>query len=40
VSVQGEADADGLYYAKLPKVLLDEDQQLPGSMTVNGQPLK
>ena len=40
VSVQGQADADGLYYAKLPKLLQDGDQKLLSQMTLNGQPIQ
>jgi hypothetical protein len=36
----GQAATEGLYYAKLPKLLQDQDQELLAQMTVNGQPLK
>lgn len=36
----GQAATEGLYYAKLPKVLQDQDLKLLAEMTVNGQPLK
>lgn len=36
----GQAATDGLYYAKLPKLLQEQDQQLLAEMKVNGQPLK
>ncbi len=36
----GQAATEGLYYAKLPKVLQDQDQKLLAEMTVNGQTLK
>lgn len=37
---EGQAATDGLYYAKLPKLLQDQDQNLLGEMTVQGKPLK
>lgn len=36
----GQAATEGLYYAKLPKLLQDKGQKLLSEMTVNGQPLK
>ncbi|MGA8220132.1 MAG: phosphate ABC transporter substrate-binding protein PstS [Candidatus Acidiferrales bacterium] len=36
----GQAATEGLYYAKLPKLLQDQDQKLLAQMTLNGQPLK
>lgn len=36
----GQAATEGLYYAKLPKLLQDQDLKLLSGMTVNGQPLK
>jgi phosphate transport system substrate-binding protein len=36
----GQAATEGLYYAKLPKLLQDQDQNLLAQMTVSGQPLK
>ena len=37
---EGQAATEGLYYAKLPKFLQDQDLKLLAEMTVNGQPLK
>jgi phosphate transport system substrate-binding protein len=37
---EGQAATDGLYYAKLPKLLQDQDQNLLAEMTVQGKPLK
>jgi phosphate transport system substrate-binding protein len=37
---EGQSATEGLYYAKLPKVLQEQDQKLLAQMTVNGQPLK
>jgi hypothetical protein len=34
------AATEGLYYAKLPEVLYDQNEQLLSQMTVNNQPLK
>ena len=36
----GQAATEGLYYAKLPKLLQDQDQRLLAQMTLSGQPLK
>jgi phosphate transport system substrate-binding protein len=36
----GQAATDGLYYAKLPKLLAEQDENLLAEMTVSGQPLK
>lgn len=36
----GQSATEGLYYAKLPKLLQEEDQKLLTEMTVAGQPLK
>jgi phosphate transport system substrate-binding protein len=36
----GQSATEGLYYAKLPKILQEQDQKLLAEMTVNGQPLK
>jgi len=36
----GQAATDGLYYAKLPKLLQDQDQKLLAEMKIKGQPLK
>jgi phosphate transport system substrate-binding protein len=36
----GQAATEGLYYAKLPKPLQDEDLKLISEMTTNGQPAK
>jgi phosphate transport system substrate-binding protein len=36
----GQAATEGLYYAKLPKLLQDQDLNLLSEMTVSGQPLK
>ncbi len=36
----GQAATEGLYYAKLPKLLQEQDLKLLSEMTVNGQPLK
>ncbi len=36
----GQAATEGLYYAKLPKLLQDQDLNLLAEMTVSGQPLK
>jgi phosphate transport system substrate-binding protein len=37
---EGQSATEGLYYAKLPKVLQEQDQKLLAQMTANGQPLK
>lgn len=37
---EGQAATEGLYYAKLPKLLQDQDLKLLSEMTLNGQPLK
>lgn len=37
---EGQAATEGLYYAKLPKILRDQDVNLLSEMTLNGQPLK
>ena len=36
----GQGATEGLYYAKLPKLLQEQDQKLLDEMTVNGQPIK
>lgn len=36
----GQSATEGLYYAKLPKILQEQDQKLLAEMTANGQPLK
>jgi phosphate transport system substrate-binding protein len=36
----GQSATEGLYYAKLPKLLQDQDQKLLAEMTVAGQPVK
>ena len=36
----GQGATEGLYYAKLPKLLQEQDQKLLAEMTVNGQPIK
>lgn len=37
---EGQAATEGLYYAKLPKPLQDENLKLIAEMTTNGQPAK
>jgi phosphate transport system substrate-binding protein len=37
---EGQSATEALYYAKLPKVLQDQDERLLSQMTVKGQPLK
>ena len=37
---EGQSATEGLYYAKLPKVLQERDEALLTQMTVNGQTLK
>ena len=37
---EGQAATEGLYYAKLPKTLQDENLKLISEMTTNGQPAK
>lgn len=37
---EGQAATEGLYYAKLPKALQDENLKLISEMTTNGQPTK
>jgi len=36
----GQSATEGLYYAKLPKLLQDQDQKLLAEMTMDGKPLK
>jgi hypothetical protein len=39
-ATDGQEATEGLYYAKLPKLLQDQDLKLLSEMTVSGQPLK